>query len=238
MRRLAVVLAVLLVASSAWAGQQIIMCGFGGIAYSCSDDNVTGILFQERFECGANTSGGDADQEQVWTAGGTPSFTDTTAPVLQGTEGALFGNTNNAYHAVDNPDIYVAFKMNYASLGGSTTLIALTNGANNRGSITWNPVNGKMACVNSGGTTNTTAGAVFATSTTYYVKIRATTGTGADAVVTGWTSSDGASWTQQCQSTNGTWTDNVTRIYLPNVGYQTLSGRYDDVRGSTSDINY
>jgi len=90
--------------------------------------------------------------------------------------------------------------------------------------------------LNAGGTTQATT-LSLSDSTTFYIKVKAVKGTGADASCTPYYSSNGTSWTEGTASTNGTWTANPA-WFFPNGTNSGPNIVMDDVRLSTSDFNY
>lgn len=69
----------------------------------------------------------------------------------------------------------------------------------------------------------------------FYFKFYAATGTGSNALLKWWTSTDGKTWTLQQTSSNGTWTSLIAQVGMEWDAENTI---IDDIRWDSQDINY
>lgn len=194
-------------------------------------------LFQENFE--------GAGYENSWTEAGAGTIDeDNTAVVIAGSESldincsSAAGSAFISFTAADT--IFVAFKWRHAS-GNAVIASIRTSGASARATL--NVASGVMRVQASGGTANDSTDALPADTTTdiwcwfEYVK-----GTGANAIARAGWSTDGskptftASAGKSCVSSDGTGTDQVSRLYIGSTASQTFRHIYDTVRGDDETI--
>ena len=199
----------------------------------------SGCLMRETFEgCAANCT--SCTSGYTWTVfSGTPGCANTTTP-LQGSQS--YGGTADStvieiyttQVAIDGyGELYGTFAMKIAScstgypipFGFSNSTGADVATISNAGECRY------RACTEDACTAPTTLSA----DTLYYVKLYTKKGTGANAIVQWWTSTDGTTWTNRGSITDGANTNNMGR---PWVFYQSEQVKFDDVRVSTTDINY
>jgi len=97
-----------------------------------------------------------------------------------------------------------------------------------------------LEVTNPGGSTgqSSTISGGWVNGKTYYVKLEAVVGSGANAACTAQLSTDGATWGYTATSTNGTWTTNTGYVEFDQTGTAAINKIVDDVRASTSTFNY
>ncbi len=201
-------------------------------------------IARERFEGGSSTGGGDSDNEMAWTTNaGTSEDWNYTGTILEGSESGFMGtgDTTTIYTAdftAQSAKTFFTFMFRTTSTWSASRNIAII--ADNVGNILCNiqqNTDDTVRLYNTGGSNAGTAG-TFAADTTYYFKMTATPGSGANADCEFWSSTNGSSWINTVQISDGTWTADIAML-----AYQTTvssSSEYiiDDLRLDDVDINY
>ena len=203
----------------------------------------SGCLARETFD-GATScySGFTSNCDQTWSyATGDLVFNYTTAPApLQGTNSLYIpaGFGSKGYFSVTTSGtMYAGAMVRVSSLPvQSNNIFVIESTADTPLCTIQFYGTDTINMLNAGGTTQATT-LSLSDSTTFYIKVKAVKGTGADASCTPYYSSNGTSWTEGTASTNGTWTANPA-WFFPNGTNSGPNIVMDDVRLSTSDFNY
>ena len=229
-----VVVGLLLVALSGWL--------FSARAVIFINSVVSGgssYVMQETFEGSTLCfTGGTSNCDLTWEYNASPEadYAGTNAP-LEGSYSLMFNSASDVLaRDFDNSatEVYASVMVNTADVINDGQIVAILGSGESACKAGWYGA-GYICFYNEGGSTDCTAG-TLSSNTTYYVKVRAKVGIGSDAECQGYTSTDGTSWTAETATTDGTWTTNPKRIDLR--GVTTALKVLDDVRVSTSDINY
>jgi hypothetical protein len=150
-----------------------------------------------------------------------------------------YGTTDdNVYSAsfTETGDIYAGFKVTYPTMpSSSSTLLHFRTPYSSRGTVEfWN--DGAISANPSGGTSNKSSDGIVSANTAIFVKVHLVKGTGANSTMTVWTSTNGTSWTQRAESTNGTNTEDWARIGF-RLENTVSSVKIDNVRVDNADFN-
>ncbi len=196
-------------------------------------------VFQETFE-GSNACyggiGNYCDNAWTWIAA-SMGVRSSTGP-LQGTYSSAStddttANMNKSIAAAD--EYYLAVMISITDYTRNEAFDIILANASETARCTATNWQQNVYGINSGGTNTSDVITTLANSTTYYMKIRAKKGTGANAECQVYVSSNGTSWTATQTSTNGTWTDQIGKFVLT----KNQTGiKFDDIRVSTGDISY
>ena len=185
--------------------------------------------YSQDFEAGTQPAG--------WTATGTVLWNAT--PALAGTYsmGMVATNSIGIYTpASAMGTIYVTFLAKQAVVDSGTDMPILS--FYNSTTYLGKAHTGNSGAFNSGtagGTTSYGETGVFVSATPLWLKVRYSKGTGTDAIVTTWTSTDGYSdWTQRSSSEDGTSTSDCDNIQFYSNEYNTMT--FDTVKVSATDI--
>ena len=218
-------------------------CAEGAIDVSVSA--AGGALdFRETFD-GATlcATGGVSTCDNTWTLGASsPNFQ---YGGLQGTYAADFPlgqETDLRRNVTERDPIYVAFMFKDISgnhtYNGNLVNIMTTNLSAFCASFKTSATASTFYVQATGGTGGTTF--TLTSNTLYYIKLKYTKGTGANATIECWTSTNGTDWTARGSSTNGTSASTGGALYLYHYddGNNYTHYVYDDIRTSASDINY
>lgn len=250
------ILFLLLLPSLAWGGDieiarmnpYILGGGVGCTISNCSGDETctgtSGCLIRETFDgcTGTNENGCDntscGSAPCLYYAVNRCTLNDASSPL----EGAQDASCGGAVEMVElrftaSDEVYATAIIDTPDVTASTDRLMVQDASGND-LCKFTMVSSSMAIYNTGGTAKGDT-EDFENSKKYYIKIRAKKGTGTNAECQGWASTDGTNWTFTTPdaSTNGTWTAQPAKF----IGYgssATLTTRFDDMRVSTSDINY
>lgn len=191
----------------------------------------TSYLVDEGFEA----YDAENDPPTGWTViSGTQTWYSTTSPApLTGTYSWSSEAKATYPLGTSYTDLYMAAKV---YLGGSGTrypfqISPFSNGSA-RGTVYL--LSGGRMCVKAyGGTEDCSDNDVYTDGDTLYLKAHFVSGSGLDASITLWSSTDGSTWTEQAKSEDGTYTGNWTYPVMGSIGLI-----YDEVRINDADINY
>lgn len=183
-----------------------------------------------------------------WTAsgysGGAVNFDYT--PAISGSQSCRLWNTGTGYYSVVTPQFtgssggnYFAMKINHhiVPAGNLTFVKFLDASSNDLGGISWRYGTSYLAAAPTGGSLVTSSTAMDL-DTDYWIMARYIPGTGANAVITVWLSTNGSTWTQLATSTNGTTTANAAYVKIENNMGPDMGFIIDDARVSTNEITY
>lgn len=136
-------------------------------------------------------------------------------------------------------DVYIACRFFYstASVGDNTPVFGVSDASNNWLAYISQNISNYLSGVNTGGT-SVNQFYSLTIDTPVYIKMRYRKGAGTNAIADFWTSADGSTWTSEGSSTNGTSTVDVVKIVFRAASSSNNQTVYDQVRVSTSDINY
>lgn len=207
----------------------------GGVSDTYTTTTVAGVgyLDEEKFEGTGAPSG--------WTTGGTVNY-DYTTTVLEGAQSCFIASSSYSNYIMKgftaSDTVYIAFKLRPlgVSPGGNTVFFEFLNGSTvlAEGFVTDSALKPgvKIGGNSSAGNSTLTMGVNL----TRYLKYRYTKGTGSNAVMTVWISTDGVTWEQSATVLNGTSTLQADKFDI----FSNPSSDYivDDVRISNSDINW
>jgi len=215
---------------------------------ACDTTDCSSCQYQERFECGST----DGNEEQSWTqiAGNGTFNQDYTTTALEGDESLYIekGTTNEAWYmsitGTDNAN-YFGVKLQLPTGNTSDQCYAFELANNStvlmRQRFYWQ-AGGYWLCMwywNSVGSSSylsvSSTNVQFDDDTTYWFKIKYDNGSGSDADVTIWYSTNGSSWTE-CDDetvTDGTDTLQVNRVQLVQRGTNSVGYIADDIRVRT-----
>jgi hypothetical protein len=210
----------------------------GGAASPCTGANPADCTVRETFDgataCG---DGSHTNCSNTWTSvTGWCDFDAGSAP--QGTYQASCGGASivNRLAFTAGAQYYATARVTASDVTNITQWLSLKDNSGNNLCYLYFAATGKLSLANTGGTA-ATGSATYSNGTSYYVKLRAKKGTGANAECQFWTSTNGTAWTTDtASSTNGTWTADVARVYMQAAAAQTVT--YDDIRVYTGDISY
>lgn len=212
----------------------------GDSVADCSGASPSACTLRETFDgataCGDGSHSNCDNTWSYWNAW--PDFNYATTP-LQGTYSAMTNTSGSEiYVAFTSADtIYAAIIISDSALSHNHWF-SVRDASDNILCKMWTYGYGADSIVvtNTGGTDRASDDHAFAVNTKYYMKVKAVKGTGSNARCEGFYSTDGTSWTSITASTDGTWTAQPAKIYI--VGNDSITGKRDDVRIYTSDINY
>lgn len=241
-----------LCASSGWArGLGVLGLGLGGgeVDY-CASSACPTCAWQERFECGATAGDDDSDQDVAWvySAPGATVNDNYTAAPLNGAESLYLGagSSNNArrFNSITGTDgdVYVAVKIKPdAWTEANHQVVAFTVGVAAKVEFGIVYASGIITTTNAGVNLvydSNTEDMPNPTSARYW-KFRYNNSSGADdGVFQVWHSDTGASgdWTLRHNVTTHVYTSQITGIKLQSTTNNAYI--FDDIRVSSSDINY
>lgn len=216
----------------------LVVCGGQTVAsggYDCADDDMTGELLQERFECGST----DGNEEQTWTSDNTPDF-DYTGTILQGTE-SLQMDTSDRTRASFTGTGEVWAAIIYRPTANATTsrpILSLWDSGNNglASAHHRSGTPGSLA-IYSGGTLDITD-VSLTLDTTIYIKLWYKKGTGANSEAKIYTSADGSSWTEKDAISGENETGDAAKVVLGEDAAGGAAAIFDDIRVDDADIDY
>jgi len=220
------------------AGNATKVMGVAAAASPCQGANPSDCTKRETFN--GSTACGDGSHstcDNTWVS--IVSWCDFNGGTLDGSTAMTCGGATNivrlpAFTAAGT--YYAAVK--FSASARVSTIIAFTDSSDNDLCMaTWGGGDtGKIGAKQAGGTTAYSTG-TYSSSTLYYIKIKGVkVATSGDAKCTVWISTNGTSWTQIAESTDGTWTADISRLYL--LGLTTVTNTFDDVRVYTGDISW
>lgn len=228
---------ILLLPAFVWAWGTVIVSGnvsSGGTTY----------LIHETFD-GSNAcgDGSSTNCDETWVVNNSPVFNYTTAPApLEGTYSWQADLTTETISIGFTPcdEVWVSaivrddVAVNYAKI-----FEVLDSTDNSLCWCEWYDTGAgvKLVARQTGGT-NAPTDADYSADTTYYIKLRAKKGTGANAECQVSISTDGSTWTTPAASIDGTWTTEPSKIKLYGNDGTTTYGLKDDIRVDDADINY
>lgn len=200
-------------------------------------------LLSENFTTGSAPSGWTTATGLVY------NYTAGDAAPMEGdysfaVDGSLSGSSITGYSATftASGDVYAACRYYYSteSAGDNIITFGFADAASNSLAYFQQDVANNLDGVSTGGTSVSNFYALTI-DTPIYIKIRYQKGTtepATSAIITFWTSSDGSTWTQEGQITNGTNTADAVKLVFRASSSCDGQRVYDRVRVSTNDINY
>lgn len=219
----------------------ILLCASWSTAGTYAPRRVIGqptvsYLINEDFEGTGAASG--------WTANGTGVNHDYTTIALAGSQSFNVYYSTTARQAnsatfTATGDVYVACKFRANALPNTTnsSLIAFNNSSGVEIAAVRTSNGGYLRSVVPGAIGTNSSDGLLTTTGMTYIKARYEKGTGSNAKLTVWYSSNGTSWTAgPAQITTGTSTNDATHIRFNAA--DTADYIFDDVRVSNADINY
>lgn len=220
-----------LIPVQSWAG---VFVGFG----QSEAPSVT-YLINEDFE-GTGTPSG-------WTMeGGTIVNYDYTSTVLAGSQSFFLDYATGGDLSAITPsftgagDIYIGFMLRASAMpsAADAEFIYIRNAADANQGFFKVGSDGHITVSLPGVGGESSGAGIVSTSGTTYIKIRYQKGTGSNGIITGYTSSNGTSWTQSAQLTGGTGTTNITYIRLIVPFGDPQAWIIDNFKVATSDFNF
>ena len=201
---------------------------------------VSPFIIEEGFE------GTGAPTNFTQASPGTAANFDYSAAPLTGSQSLYItdpGGSGNANVLVDftasaADTMYIAFKWKpTASIASSSDIAWFQNAAANvkLGALHWRSSDQVLAVTHTGPLSGTTTAAVTA-GNTYWIKMRYIKGTGANAQIAMWFSTDGSAWGSPIQLTNGTQTDQAVVFKWDIFNTRNFDMVVDSVRIDTDDI--
>jgi len=198
------------------------ICGVGitPAASSCSYVHCNGFETQ-------------ADDDDWTTEGGTPDYDN--AYVLEGSECMELGAGDSVSIVVSvRAETWITFMLRTNDNNESTEILAeFYNNTTLLGKLSYDNDN-KMFVTAEGGTPTATETVGISTGIKY-IKLRFKQGTGANAELEFWASSDGTSWGNNLSSTDGTTTAQVNKILIQNTHDNEIM-RVDNFMENSADI--
>ena len=253
MRTLISIIILGLLCSPAWGRSTTVVVGQGTAAATVISDcsgpmsytGSTGCSKRETFEGTTDCYGGfdPHNCDNAWYyAANAVDFSSTAAPIYGTNSMLVTGGASNNKAILDFTaagTIYVGMAFQLGDLPNKDhDVVTIMNSSEVAKCIGYINFNNKVGAWNAGGSNNTTETATLSADTTYYMLVRATKGTGADAICTTYLSTDGTTWGYSATSTNGTWTDDVSWVYYNGGGDVGEDRLIDDIRISTSTLNF
>lgn len=134
-----------------------------------------------------------------------------------------------------NDTLYYGVKMTWSS--GTNRVVLRALDASNTELCDVTIYSNNLYVVNTGGS-NQNDSTPLTAGNDYYIKLKATKGTGSNAACQASFSTNGTSWTWTAASTNGTWTAQPSRMEFQGSGGAGADMVYKAARISTSDFNF
>jgi len=196
---------------------QAVVSSGGVAAASCTGASPSDCDLRETFDGATSCGTGQVSTcNNTWSSAlGWPDFQGATPP--QGTYWATFSGAGNQYiwktfTAVSS--MYLTTIIKFSSIKSYQESIYLADSTTKRCYFYFDGTDSGKFVVKSYGGTAATGSADYAINTQYYVKIKATTGGGADAICEGWISTNGTTWSDHVSSSDGTWTAEPDEVLI------------------------
>lgn len=197
-------------------------------------------LYHETFEGTAACGWGgytNCDVTPYYGENAVANYATSPAPI-QGAKSLKVGAVSDDLHQnfTASNEVYASVMFNFSALpSADVPILAIRNSAAGNLCTLTSYANNFVVVKNTGGTQKNLS-VTMSTGTTYYAKLRAKIGTGANAECQGWFSTNGTTWSDSGTSNDGTFTTQPSRVVI--MGYAGSTNIFDDIRVAISDINY
>lgn len=230
--RILIILAILCFAGIAEAGSVSVVVGQPTAAASA-------YLLEQNFTTGSAPSGWTAASAYVrYDYATSPAPLEGDYSFVLNTVGTGSLYITSASFSAASGDVYIAYRYAQSTAAnGDGSFVYVRDAANNNLCAVYHGIDDQIKGLNTGG------GQVpnFITltrDTAIYLKIHYVKGSGTNATVTYYTSSDGSTWTTEGTSTNGTSTADAANLQFTSASASNNQLIFDQIRVSNSDINY
>lgn len=135
-------------------------------------------------------------------------------------------------------DVYIAYRYTQSTAAnGDNSYVYVRDASNNNLCAIQHGIDDQLDGLNTGGT-QVSNFITVTRDTAIYVKVHYVKGTGTNATVTYYTSTDGSTWTTEGTSSNGTSTADAANLQFTSSSASNNQLIFDQIRVSNSDINY